>query len=961
MSELIAEARVLIRPDLTGFRAALEAEVLTAAKGVAVPVAVTPVLGGTGATQAAAALQTELASQTTAAAAATTAETEALATNTAATTRNTVATAANADAQAGATVARERGAASLAAQSHALAGVGKGAGSAAAGLLGVRGATLAATGPFLAGAAAAITLTKAVQSAAQLESELNVFRVTAGATADEMKRVSEEAQALGRDVTLPAVGAQDAAEAMTELSKAGLSVQDSLDGARGVLQLATAAAISNADAVQIAASALNAFGLAGDQAVHVADVLTNASNLAQGSIADVGLSLQQAAAVAKQVGLSFEDTIALLTELQRAGIRGSDAGTSLRVSLIKLIAPSKKAAEVLDELNIHIRDAAGNVRPDVFNQFAAAQANLTRKQQDANAAIVFGTDGLRAYSIIARQGLPALNEVRTELDRQGSAAELAGARLTGVAGASENLKNQLEALGITIGQIASPAVEDLATGLAEVVSQANDAAGGLVHLRQVIRDTFPKESGDSGSAGFFKRLSGNIRDLVTGSLPQQLSRFGDEIVNFQSQLEDLTGLDLVIDPKPAEQGLQQFDFSLQGFLDRTKQLFSDAGQDAGKAFGDQAAVGVSQSLQGALDLAVAQATGTQAQQLQILLAQRARQQTFLNRVLARPQATTQKEADRNAKLAIEAAQNLERTRGAIKSIFSQQNAAATKLASDIRTARQKADQAIIDAITGADIRFQRAVDIARAQGGPGALVKALTALQQQQDRDIKKAQAAIKDDKTLQSTLRQLRAARFQTAQDLIAAQEAQQQAVEESFQKRVTFAELQAQLTGNDTVLVKAINAYIKYLRTVALPAAKKAKQGVIDVKTEIERLLVQRKELAKTVEGESPDVFAARLFQQAADQFRRFGSNIATSSAGLLSPQAARGQFAANLLGPTGQAEAVAVRQRDSQLAESKKQTALLQVIARGPRREIKGVTVPKATQETVANIAANVLRGL
>ena len=66
-----------------------------------------------------------------------------------------------------------------------------------------------------------------------------------------MKRVSEAAKQLGADITLPAVSAASAANAMAELAKAGLSVNQAIAATRGVLQLATAASIDNAQAVQL--------------------------------------------------------------------------------------------------------------------------------------------------------------------------------------------------------------------------------------------------------------------------------------------------------------------------------------------------------------------------------------------------------------------------------------------------------------------------------------------------------------------------------------------------------------------------------------------------------------------------------------------------------------------------------------------------------------------------------------
>ena len=79
-------------------------------------------------------------------------------------------------------------------RASAQAFAGRGAGATALSLLGVRGATLAANSAFLAGAAGAIVFTKAVGSAADLETQLNVFEATAEATADQMERVSEAAQ-----------------------------------------------------------------------------------------------------------------------------------------------------------------------------------------------------------------------------------------------------------------------------------------------------------------------------------------------------------------------------------------------------------------------------------------------------------------------------------------------------------------------------------------------------------------------------------------------------------------------------------------------------------------------------------------------------------------------------------------------------------------------------------------------
>lgn len=355
----------------------------------------------------------------------------------------------------------------------------RGAGSSALSFLGLRGATLAASGSFIAAAASFLVLAKAIGSAARLEEELNVFQETTGATADEMARVSEAAKEMGADLTLPGVSAGDAAEAMTELAKAGLSVTDSIEGARGTLQLATAAQISNAEASELAANSLNAFGLAGEEAVHVADLLANAANAAQGSIADFGAAQSQVNAVARQVGISLEDTIGLLTLFARNGLRGSDAGTSLRTALVRLIAPTKEARQEIATLGLQIRDAEGNVRPDIFAQFGEATKDLSPSLRDAAAALIFGQDAIRAVAIGAREGASGLADIRTEMERTGSAADLAAARSKGLAGAARGLGSELDTLGTTLGGTITPALTGTVNLLSEFVGGINDAGSAI--------------------------------------------------------------------------------------------------------------------------------------------------------------------------------------------------------------------------------------------------------------------------------------------------------------------------------------------------------------------------------------------------------------------------------------------------------------------------------------------------
>lgn len=395
-------------------------------------------------------------------------------------------------------------------QARTIGAVEKAAVASGAGMLGLRGAVLTAGTTFLGATVAFQTFAKSVRLAAELETELNVFAVTAGATADQMERVSEVARELGADITLPGVSAGDAAKTLTDLAKAGLDVQDAVAGARGTLQLATAAEIEFGEASQLVASALNSFGLAGSNATRVADLLTGSALESQGTIADMGVALQQAAAAARQAGISLDDTVALLTLLARNGLRGSDAGTSLRTAFLRLIKPTKDAQANLTALSVAVRDIEGNIRPEVFADLGKALSELSAAQRDRTLAEIFGQDAFRAAAILGREGVVGLDAMRSATGELGLAAEVAGARTKGFAGQVEALKNSLQTLGGSFGRAVIPPLGETVELLNDLISAANRAEDAFRDLE----DALPGKREGEESSSFFDGFKRNLPEII---------------------------------------------------------------------------------------------------------------------------------------------------------------------------------------------------------------------------------------------------------------------------------------------------------------------------------------------------------------------------------------------------------------------------------------------------------------
>lgn len=318
----------------------------------------------------------------------------------------------------------------------------------------------------IAGAGAA-----AVKLAGDFEYSMNVLRSVSGATAEQMERLRQLAVELGADVRLPGTSAIDAAQAMTELVKAGLSVEQTMRAARGVLVLSAAAEIENAEAAEIVANALNAFRLSGDRATQVADLLANAANAASGEITDMAYGLRQSAAVAHMAGQSIEDTVTALSLMANAGIQGADAGTSLKQMFLSLVNPTKKAAELMKEYGIRVVDARGQLKPlpALIEEFRTKLGQLPPAQRNAALATIFGSDAIRAANIVLMAGQKEWENMRAAVTRAGGAQEVAASKIQGFKGAMEAFKSTLETLGITLGERLLPPLTELLKRVTEAV------------------------------------------------------------------------------------------------------------------------------------------------------------------------------------------------------------------------------------------------------------------------------------------------------------------------------------------------------------------------------------------------------------------------------------------------------------------------------------------------------------
>lgn len=316
-----------------------------------------------------------------------------------------------------------------------------------------------------------------VRSAGNFEQSMNIVQAVSGATNEQFKQMSSLAIALGKDMKLPNVSAKDAAESMTELSKAGLSVNDVMNATRGTLQLGIAANIGYADSATITARALTAFGLSGGQATKVADLLTAAANKSTADITDLALGMQMASAQFKAGDQTIQGLTTSLALMANAGIAGSDAGTSLKTMMNRLMAPTKKAKDLMGELGFKVYDANGNMKPmpRIIDSLSGALKGMSKEQRNATLYTLFGSDAIRAARVLLDAGSEGYRKMEKSITAGGEAQKFAEARTKGFNGALGALSSAVETVAITLGMAMLPALTSAARALATWVNNLDTA------------------------------------------------------------------------------------------------------------------------------------------------------------------------------------------------------------------------------------------------------------------------------------------------------------------------------------------------------------------------------------------------------------------------------------------------------------------------------------------------------
>ena len=328
--------------------------------------------------------------------------------------------------------------------------------------------------------------TAAVKTAADFDSAMSRVAAVSGATGSDFDKLRDKAREMGAKTKFSAT---EAADAMNYMAMAGWKTEDMLSGIEGVMYLAAASGEDLATTSDIVTDALTAFGLTAGDSGHFADVLAAASSNANTNVSMMGETFKYCAPVAGALGFSVEDTAEAIGLMGNAGIKASQAGTSMRSIMTNLTGDVKLSGAAIGDVTIATTNADGSMRSlsAILADCRVAFGGMTEAEKANNAETLVGKNAMSGFLALMNAAPEDIAKVSGAVNNCKDAAKnMADTMQDNLEGQLTILKSQLQELAISFGDLLMPAVRSIVSGLQGMVDVLNAMPDGVKQVIMII-------------------------------------------------------------------------------------------------------------------------------------------------------------------------------------------------------------------------------------------------------------------------------------------------------------------------------------------------------------------------------------------------------------------------------------------------------------------------------------------
>ncbi|MCT8174384.1 phage tail tape measure protein [Variovorax sp. CY25R-8] len=354
-----------------------------------------------------------------------------------------------------------------------------------------------------------------VKGGADLEQQLSRVQAATGATAEEMRLLRKATADAAADARYNFTQLE-AAGALENLAKAGLSVRDAIATLPAAMSLARAGDVELATSAEYLTKIVNGLGLSFSESGRVADVLAKGANATNTSVVGLAQALSYAAPLANTLGIGLEATVAIIGKFADAGIDASRAGTALNSILAQFSDPASKFRTEL---------AAAGITTTNFEKMLHELAAAGPAGQRAIAAV--GQEAGPALRALLNQGIGKLDDLKKSLqDASGSAAEAAAIM-------QRNLKGAFSGLVTAWDSVRNA----LTTPILPVLTQAVERLAGA--LRSAVADGTVGRFGEALASAFRNGIKWVQEFVASVDVPALVAKAEDLAARVGAQLDSI--------------------------------------------------------------------------------------------------------------------------------------------------------------------------------------------------------------------------------------------------------------------------------------------------------------------------------------------------------------------------------------------------------------------------------------
>ena len=324
--------------------------------------------------------------------------------------------------------------------------------------------------------------TYAVKTTAEFDKSMSQVSAVSGAVGEDFSQLRDKAREMGERTKFSAT---EAAEAMNYMAMAGWKTGDMLEGIEGIMNLAAASGESLATTSDIVTDALTGFGESAKESGRLADIMAAASSNANTNVAMMGETFKYCTPIAGALNFSMEDVAEAIGLMANSGIKASMAGTAMRSMMNNLAGEVIFTGKALGEVTIRTQETDGSMRDlsGILSDCREAFSMMTEAEKVSNAENLVGKNAMSGFLAIMNAAPADIEKLSNAImESNGAASAMAETMQDNLAGQLTILKSQTDELAISCGDILTPKLREMVSGVQNVVDKFNSMDDGTKNL-----------------------------------------------------------------------------------------------------------------------------------------------------------------------------------------------------------------------------------------------------------------------------------------------------------------------------------------------------------------------------------------------------------------------------------------------------------------------------------------------